>query len=86
MVTIPLYTFLFVYLVFLAIFTVFSMINLYHIIMTASFTLASFFTTFIIFAIVVLVFYFTWLFLQGVNWQTPVTLFNSEWISGIFNF
>jgi hypothetical protein len=86
MVTIPLYTLLFAYLLFLAIFFVFSMINFYHIIVTASFTFASFVVTFIIFTLTVLTFYFTWQLLMEIDWQAPIIVFNSGWISEVFNF
>ncbi|MBI5222460.1 MAG: hypothetical protein HY980_03115 [Candidatus Magasanikbacteria bacterium] len=86
MLTIPLYFFLFAYLIFLAIFAVFSIINFYHILATASFTLASFILSFFIFALTALTFYFTWQLIIDVNWQTPVTLFNSNWITNIFSF
>jgi len=84
MVTIPLYTLLFAYLIFLAIFLIFSMINFYHIIMTASFTFASFVVTFIIFTLTVLTFYFTWSLLVDIDWKAPLIVFNSDWFSDIF--
>lgn len=86
MLTVPLYLFLFAYLIFLAIFAVFSIINFYHILATASFTLASFILSFFIFALTALTLYFTWQLTIDVNWQTPVTLFNSSWISDVFQF
>jgi len=80
MLTIPLYVFLFIYFAFLAIFAAFSIMNFYHIVMTASFTLSSFVMTFIIFALTVLTLYFTWSLLVDVDWRIPVTLFNSDWL------
>jgi len=85
MVIIPLYTLLFVYFLFLAIFAVFLLINFYHIVMTASFTLSSFLVTFIIFALTVLTLYFTWQFLSEVDWQATLTVFNSSWFTDLFN-
>ena len=67
--TIPLYTLLFVYVVFLAIFFVFLLINLYHIIMTASLTVVSFFTSFFIFTASFLILYMTWYLLQAMDWN-----------------
>ena len=73
--TIPLYSLLFVYVIFLAVFFVFLLINLYHIIMTASLTLVSFFMIFFIFSASFLTLYLTWYFLQGTNWgQTLLEL------------
>lgn len=84
MLTIPLYSFLFIYFLFLAIFTAFSIMNFYHIIMTASFTFASFLVTFLIFTLTVLTLYFTAQLLVQVDWQVAVPLFDTEWVSGIF--
>ena len=86
MLTVPLYFFLFAYLIFLAIFAVFSILNFYHILETASFTLVSFVTTFFIFSLTILTLYFTQQLLIEIDWQTPVTLFNSSWISNVFSF
>ncbi len=82
MLTIPLYTFLFLYLIFLVIFVAFAIINFYHIITTASFTLASFIITFFTFTLTVLTLYFTWQVISTANWQTDVLLFNTEWLTG----
>lgn len=86
MLTIPLYSFLFIYWLFVATFVIFMLVNLYHIVVTASFTLPSFLFTFFIFASTALILYFTYVvFAQsGIDWQTPVILFNSDWISDIF--
>lgn len=69
MMEIPLYSLLFIYIFFLAFFAVFSLINLYHIIMTASMTMVSFFMTFLVMAGGILIIYATWYFLQDMNWQ-----------------
>jgi len=82
MLTIPLYTFLFIYLVFLVVFVAFAIMNFYHIVMTASFTLASFIITFFIFTLTILTLYFTWQVISMVNWQADVLLFNTEWLTG----
>jgi len=86
MLTIPLYIFLFIYLLFLCVFVIFSIINFYHIVITAAFTLSSFIVTFFIFTLTILTLYFTWQLLLNVNWQIPVTLFNSTWFEGILIF
>jgi len=81
MLTIPLYSFLFLYLLFLCVFVIFSIMNFYHIVMTAAFTLSSFIMTFFIFTLTVLTLYFTWQLLLNVDWQTPVTLLNTAWLT-----
>jgi len=82
MLTIPLYTFLFLYLVFLVVFVAFAIMNFYHIVMTASFTLASFVITFFTFTLTILTLYFTWQVVNTVDWQQSVILFNSTWLTG----
>lgn len=76
---IPLYVFLLIYLIFLAVFAGFSLVNVYHIIMSASFTLASFMITFFVSLLTVLTLYYTWFLLKDVDWQTAIILFNSSW-------
>lgn len=79
MITVPLYTTLFLYMLFLAIFAIFVIINFYHIIISGSFTLTAFTISFFTFVLTVLTLYFTVRLLQGVDWQQPLTLFNIEW-------
>jgi len=86
MLEIPLYSFLFIYLLFLAVFVAFSIMNFYHIVMTASFTFASFVITFFIFTLTVLTLYFTAQLLMEVDWQTQITLFDIEWVKGSIIF
>jgi len=84
MLTIPLYIILFLYLAFLSIFFIFSLINFYHIVMSASFTLASFFMSFFVFAMTILTIYFTAQLLTGVNWQIPIIVLDLDWLSRVF--
>lgn len=86
MISIPLYIFLFGYILFLAIFAAFMLVILYHIVSTASFTMASFFVSFFVLASTVLVIYFTATLLSEANidWRQAVPLFSLEWISGLF--
>jgi hypothetical protein len=86
MVTLPLYIFLFIYFGFLAVFTIFSLINFYHILTTGTFTFNSFVITFFVFALTVLTLYFTYSLLANIDWQTEITLFNSNWITNLFTF
>ncbi len=62
------------------------LINLYHIVASASFTFVSFIMTFFIFAATALVFYFTIRLLMeaGVDWQSRLTVFNAEWFGSLF--
>ncbi len=74
-ITLPLYILLFIYLAFLVVFVIFSMLNFYHIVITGSFTMASFIFSFFIFTLTVLTLYFTYHLLLEVNWQeTLLTL------------
>ncbi|HQF57401.1 MAG TPA: hypothetical protein PK831_02775 [Candidatus Magasanikbacteria bacterium] len=86
MFEISLYIFLFIYFGFLAIFFIFSILNFYHIVVTASFTLASFIVSFFVFSLATLILYATWYLLINVDWQTAVPLFNYEWFNGILIF
>lgn len=84
MISIPLYLILFAYLLFLAVFAIFSIVNVYHIVISASFTLASFFMSFLVFALTVLTLYFTAQLLIGVDWQTPVVILSADWFGALF--
>ncbi|MBU0597019.1 hypothetical protein KJ641_01595 [Patescibacteria group bacterium] len=66
---IPLYIILFLYFVFLSVFASFYLVIAYHIATSASFTLASFFMSFFIFAITILTLYGTMELLTGVDFQ-----------------
>jgi len=81
-IALPLYIFLFAYLIFLAIFIAFSIINFYHIVATASFTIASFMMSFFVFAITILTLYMTYTLLMDVNWQQTFLLFDTSWFTG----
>lgn len=84
MVSIPLYIFLFIYLLFLAVFAIFMFINLYHLVASGSLTLTSFFVTFFLLAFAFLVLYSTWQLIQSVDWRTPVAIFSRSWFGGGF--
>ncbi|MFA5812899.1 MAG: hypothetical protein WC862_00035 [Patescibacteria group bacterium] len=72
MIEVPLYLFLFLYFIFLALFAGFYLAIMYHIISSASFTLASFFASFFIFALTALTFYATRQLLLEVDWRQIV--------------
>lgn len=84
LITLPVYTLLFLYLIFLTIFAIFSIVNVYHVVVTGTFTLASFFITFFVSVLTVITLYFTWHLLKDIDWQQPMTLFNSDWITDVF--
>lgn len=64
--------FLFAYLGFIAIFFVFSIIHIYHIFLSASFTFVSFIASFIIFVATIFTIYGTGYTLRNVDWQQPL--------------
>ena len=72
MPAIPLYFILFIYLVFLTVFFIFAVANIYHIVTSAAFTLSSFFVTFLIFALAAFTLYSTWFLLQDVSWTVSI--------------
>lgn len=83
MITIPLYSILFLYLLVLTLFTVFMAINFYHISISGSFTFTSFVITFFTIVLTILTLYFTIVLLSGVNWSQPITLFNLDWFRSV---
>lgn len=64
--------FLFLYLGFLGVFFVFSLIHMYHIFLSGSFTFVSFIASFIIFVLTLFTLYSTGYLLQDVDWQRPI--------------
>ena len=85
MIQIPLYVFLFVYLLFLVVFLIFSLIHVYHIIATASLTLTSFLFCLLIFFLTIITLYATMSLLPDIDWKTPVTLLDASWLGGLFS-
>jgi hypothetical protein len=83
-ISIPLYLFLFLYFIILAIFVGFVIINFYHIIGSGTFTFVSFLFTFITAAATVALLYETFILLQGIDWQQTITIFDPTWITGLF--
>lgn len=69
---ITLSTLLIVYWIFLAIFVIFVLINIYHIAVSASLTIVSFTVTVFVIAAGVLTIYGTWTLLQDINFQQPL--------------
>lgn len=83
---VPLFYFLIAYAVFLGIFIIFSIINLSHLHYTGALTFVSFLMALFMGALAVGTLFFTYTLLAQTDWQTSVTLFNSAWITNIFNF
>ena len=84
MITIPLYSLLIIYGIFLIVFLTFFFINFGHILATGTNTLGSFIITFIIMALAVLTLFGTWYYLRGTNWQQSITVLNLEFITNLF--
>ncbi|MBI5729164.1 MAG: hypothetical protein HY983_02910 [Candidatus Magasanikbacteria bacterium] len=85
MVTIPFYSVLFVYGFFLLTFTTFALFNIGHLVRTGTFTLASFFVTFLFLSATAIILWFTWNLLSGVDWTMPVPIWNAEWLRNFFS-
>ncbi len=83
-IALPLYIFLFLYFLVLAIFAAFVLINFYHIVGSGTLTVMSFTITFFTATLTVFTLYETYLLLQGTNWQETIPLFNSNWITNLF--
>ncbi|HRY36725.1 MAG TPA: hypothetical protein P5230_02490 [Candidatus Magasanikbacteria bacterium] len=83
--SIPLYAFLFAFFGFLVIFVIFFFIDLYHIFETSSLTMTSLAITVLITTVSALTIFFLWYLLQDVDWKTAITVFDSAWITDIFN-
>lgn len=78
MLEIPLYIALFLYLFVVALYVVYYLLILYHIMHSASFTLASFLMTFLTFAASVLIVYGTYTLLLDVDWQQIALTINLD--------
>ena len=85
MITIPLYTILFAYLLFLLIFVIFFLVNAGHLAHTGTFTFVSFTATFLFMALAVVILWLTWYLLSGVNWQEPLITLNLPGLTNLFS-
>lgn len=84
MLSAPLYFFLFLFFLFLAVFVAFCLMIIYHIVVSASFSWASFFMAFFIFSISALTLYLTFELLGEVDWRLPVFTIDFSEIIDIF--
>lgn len=80
---IPLYSFLFAYFAFLAIFLIFIAINFYHIFSSGTLTMINFFVTIFVLGVAIFGLFGTHQLLVDTDWQQPITIFNSAWITGV---
>ena len=80
LITIPLYSLLGLYGLFLLAVGVFFIVNILNLARTGTFTMLSFWATFLFLSLSILIVWTTWHFLQGVNWQEPITIWNRAWI------
>lgn len=84
MISIPLYIFLFIYFAFLAIVAVFLFVDLLHIFKTGTLSIISFIATILALGIFTAILFATWYFLQNVDWQQTLIIWNSDWLKSIF--
>ena len=82
MLTIPLYSFLIIYFALAAVLAIFYAVNFFHIVLTGTTTISSFFMTLLILAFVGFIIFGTWYFLQGIDWSQQITIWNSSWLGG----
>jgi hypothetical protein len=83
MITVPLSNFIIIYVVALAIIGIFFAINFFHIILTGTTTLSSFFITLFALISAMLIIYGTWYFLQGIDLSQQITVWNKAWLGGL---
>ena len=74
--TLPLYIFLAPYGLFLALFAIFSLLDISHVVKYRTSEFIAFSLTFIYLALGTLIIFGTWYLLQDVTWAEPFTLFN----------
>ena len=82
MLSVPLSSFIIIYLIALAVLGVFFAINIFHIILTGTTSFSSFLITLFVMVSVTLIIYGTWYFLQGVDLSQQITIWNNSWLGG----
>jgi hypothetical protein len=75
--TFPLYYFLFPYILFLAIWLIFSLVSIYHMVSFGFFNFTTFLTTFIFIGVSVLLLKYSYDFLSPIDWGYNVSLFGN---------
>lgn len=73
--TIPLIAFLYLYLLFVLIWLVFSLIAFYHIIRYGQISLASFIAAFAYLAVSAVILYLSYQYLSRIDWSVDLTIF-----------
>lgn len=84
MLALPLYTLLGLYLLLFAVFVLFFIINIAHLVQTGSLTFVSFLVTFIFCASVALLLFATINLLTDTDWQQQIIIFDKEWFVRLF--
>ena len=74
MISFPISLLLIPYAIFLIVFLVFAIVNVYHLIHYGQTTKVSFGVTFVFFAMTALILFLTWKGLQGVDWTYPIDI------------
>lgn len=84
MIALSLYLFLFLYLAGVVLFATLMFVCIGHLVHTGTFTLPSFVVTAACLAAVAIIFWLTWYWLLGTDWQAPVTIWNNAWFGNVF--
>lgn len=82
MISIPISFFLIIYFIILAVLGVFFAINFFHIVLTGTTSVSSFFITLFVLAFVALILFGTWYFLQGVDLSQQIIIWSKSWSGG----
>ncbi len=78
--TFPLYFLLIIYAIFLAVWSIFGLVAVYHMIRFGFFNFVTFFTTFIFIAVAAVILFYSFNFFSQIDWNLNVSIFE-----GIFN-
>ena len=84
MISIPFIFFSLSTLPFWAIVAVFLFVDLLHIFQTGTLSVISFIATILALGIFTAILFATWYFLQNVDWQQTLTIWNSDWLRSVF--
>lgn len=85
MISLPLYVFLLLYLLVVAIFVIIYCVHIYHLVATASVSLVSTTAAVLIGGMMALIIIFTFLLLAGTSWSAGIPLLNLDWFPGMFS-
>lgn len=83
MLSIPLYSFLLAYAVFLIVFVIFFLVNFFHILLTGTTSFSSFLVTIFVVALSAFIIFTTWNLLQATDWTQSITIWNRSWLDGL---